>query len=63
MRFMDIIEERAMSQSFNSESYNAIVRVKDLTLNLLSLFHEAKKDQRCVWGVGGGVRARICLAV
>lgn len=61
MRFMDIIEERAMPQSFNSESYNAIVRVKDLTLNLLSLFHEAKKDQRC--GVGGGVRARICLAV
>lgn len=50
MRFMDIIEERAMPQSFNSESYNAIVRVKDLTLNLLSLFHEAKKDQRC--GVG-----------
>lgn len=50
MRFMDIIEERAMPQSFNSESYNAIVRVKDLTLNLLSLFHEAKKDQRCVVG-------------
>lgn len=48
MRFMDIIEERAVPQSFNSESYNAIVRGIDLILNLLPLFHRAKQGLKVV---------------